>query len=295
MTRPELTAAFPAPPVSRFAPAPTGHLHLGHVVNALYVWGLTRALGGRVLVRVEDHDRQRSRAEFETAILDDLAWLGFEGDGPPVFQRDRSRAYGEALAALRARGLVYACECSRASIAAAGGAGGNHSRYPGTCAGKGLEERGGRGVRVRLPDETVEFDDLRHGRIRQRPAAQCGDVLVRDREGQWTYQFAVTVDDWLQEVTLVVRGDDLLESTGRQIALGRLMGRAEPPRYFHHPLVMKTASQKLSKSDAATAIGALRRSGMRAEEVVGLAAAAVGLVPSPRPIAAAEAATLVVS
>lgn len=288
-----LQAAFPVPPVSRFAPAPTGRLHLGHIVNAIYVWGLTRALGGRVLLRIEDHDRQRCRAEYETEILDDLEWLGFAADGMAVYQRDRAPLYDDALGQLRRRGLVYACACSRAAIAA--GTGGNQTRYPGICAGKALDERPGRGVRVRLADAVVEFDDLRHGALRQRPAEQCGDLLVRDREGQWTYQFAVTVDDWRQGVTLVVRGDDLLDSTARQILLGRLLGRAEPPRYFHHALVMKTPAQKLSKSDNATAIGALRAAGRSPAEIIGLAAAAVHLIPAPRPVEVADVTTLVVS
>lgn len=290
-----LRSAFSVPPVSRFAPAPTGRLHLGHVVNAIYVWGVTRALGGRVLLRIEDHDRQRSSREHERGILADLEWLGFAHDGEAVRQSDREGIYGRALDRLRSRNLVYACECSRATIAAAGGTAGNQTRYPGTCAVKGLEERPGRGVRVRLPDDGIAFDDLRHGRLEQRPARQCGDLLAKDREGQWTYQFAVTVDDEVQRVTLVVRGDDLLDSTGRQIALARLLGRFEPPRFLHHALVMKSGTQKLSKSDNATAVGSLREAGLAPADVIGRAAAAVDLLASPRAVAAAEVAALVVS
>ncbi|HVB38064.1 MAG TPA: glutamate--tRNA ligase family protein, partial [Vicinamibacterales bacterium] len=145
-----LRRALPDPPVSRFAPAPTGHLHLGHLVNALYVWGVTRALGGRVQLRIEDHDRDRSRATFEAAILDDLEWLGFVPDEPPMAafragpcpgrQSDRGAIYDAALDRLRAQGLVYACACSRAEIVAAGGTGGGERRYPGTCARRQLEE-----------------------------------------------------------------------------------------------------------------------------------------------------------
>lgn len=291
----DLRSAFHSPPVSRFAPAPTGRLHLGHVVNAIYVWGVIRALGGRVLLRIEDHDRQRSRREQEREILADLEWLGFRADAEAVRQSDRDEIYALALARLRPQGLVYACECSRATLAAAGGTSGNQSRYPGICATKALDERPGRGVRVRLPDEVIAFADLRHGPLEQRPAEQCGDLLVRDREGQWTYQFAVTVDDRAQGVTLVIRGDDLLGSTGRQIALARLLGRPEPPRFLHHPLVMKTASQKLSKSDNATAIESLRAAGATPAEIIGRAAAAVGLIAEPRPVDAADAAAIVLT
>ena len=235
--------------ISRFAPAPTGFLHLGHVVNAVRVWGETRARGGRVLLRVEDHDRQRSRAEYEAAILEDLAWLGFAADQPLVRQSERGAIYEEALDRLRRRGLVYACACSRASV------------YPGTCRERGIAEGPGVGLRVQLEPTVERFVDLRLGPQEQRPSAQCGDLLVRDREGNWTYQFAATVDDHVQGVTLVIRGVDLLDSTGRQIQLARLLGREAPPAFLHHPLIMKTPDQKLSKSDGDTGIRELRAKG----------------------------------
>jgi len=262
--------------ISRFAPAPTGFLHLGHIVSAAHVWRETRARQGRVLLRIEDHDRQRSRPEFEAAILEDLAWLGFEADEALVRQSERSVIYEEALARLRARGLVYACACSRADIALhsegaidrTGGEPDTELRYPGTCSGRGLREDAGRGVRVRLEPSVERFVDFRHGPQEQRPSEQCGDLLVRDREGNWTYQFAATVDDCVQGVTLVVRGDDLLASTGRQIQLARLLGRTEPPQFLHHPLIMKSAEQKLSKSDRDTGIRELRAAGWTPAQVI---------------------------
>jgi glutamyl-Q tRNA(Asp) synthetase len=285
--------------ISRYAPAPTGFLHLGHVVNAVHVWGLTRAQGGRVLLRIEDHDRQRSRAAYEAAILDDLEWLGFRADGPLVRQSERGDIYSHALDTLRRQGRVYACACSRTEIVEAGlkaGAtradagrplqgrhGGGPERpalrqsdpdelwYPGTCRDRGLAEGPGLGLRVRL-DPTVErFIDLRHGPQEQQPSEQCGDMLVRDREGNWTYQFAATVDDLVQGVTHVIRGDDLLASTGRQIQLARLLGRTEPAIFYHHPLIMKSPTQKLSKSDGDTGIRDLRAKGWTAEHVIAYA------------------------
>lgn len=259
--------------VTRFAPAPTGYLHLGHILNAIYVWGAVRPhapwdLGsarrvvepGHVLLRIEDHDRLRSRPVYEAAIVEDLDWLGFAADEPLVRQSERGPQYEEALDLLRRRGLVYACDCSRAEIGAA--------RYPGTCRDKGLAEARGLGLRVRLEPEVVRFDDWRHGPQEQQPFDQCGDVLLRDRDGNWTYQFAAVVDDWRQGVTLVVRGDDLLDSTGRQIQLACLLGRAEPPAFLHHPLIMKTATQKLSKSDGDTGVRDLRAKGWSAEQVI---------------------------
>jgi glutamyl-tRNA synthetase/glutamyl-Q tRNA(Asp) synthetase len=288
-------------PVSRYAPAPTGYLHLGHVVNAVYVWGMMGNAGGRVTLRIEDHDAQRSRPEFERAILEDLEWLGFMPDDPPIAafragrcmgrQSDRHAVYEATLNGLRAKGLVYACECSRSDIVAAS-SGEGELRYPGTCAGKRLDERAGLGLRLRLAPSVERFDDLRHGRIEQRPSEQCGDVLVRDRDGNWTYQFAAAVDDAAQGVTHVIRGDDLLPSTGRQIQIARLIGRAEPPVFLHHPLIMKTPTQKLSKADRDTSVRDMRAAGVTAAEVIGRAVAAVGLLPAPRAIGAGTVATL---
>jgi glutamyl-Q tRNA(Asp) synthetase len=303
------------PIISRFAPAPTGFLHLGHIVNAVYVWGMTRATAGRVLLRIEDHDRQRSRPEFEAAILEDLAWLGFEPDEAPVRQSDRGDIYGHALDTLRRQGLVYACQCSRTDVAQAetnvaqafrpaiAGLKPRATlelRYPGTCADRWLAEGPGVGLRVRLAASVERFDDLRHGLQVQRPSEQCGDLLVRDRDGNWTYQFAATVDDLAQDVTLVIRGDDLLLSTGRQIQLARLLGRAEPPAFLHHPLIMKPAPsagrlgprQKLSKSDGDTGIRELRANGWTPARVIGHAAWLAGLRPADVPLAADQVPSL---
>ena len=289
---------------SRFAPAPTGFLHLGHVVNAIYVWGVTRSLGGSVLLRIEDHDRQRSRADYERAILDDLDWLGFVADdpssdafraGPCVGrQSNRTEIYEAALERLRAQGLVYACECSRTDIVGASSPQGE-LRYPGTCAAKGLAEAPGRGLRVRLEPSVERFVDLRHGPLEQTPSEQCGDLLIRDRDGNWTYQFAVAVDDFEQGVTHVIRGDDLLTSTGRQIQLARLLGRTTPPQFLHHPLVMKTATQKLSKADGDTSVGDLRAARLSPAQVIGRAAALAGLIKTPSPISADDVQGLVSS
>jgi glutamyl-Q tRNA(Asp) synthetase len=262
--------------ISRFAPAPTGFLHLGHIVNAVSVWGETRARGGRVLLRIEDHDRQRSRPAFEAAILEDLAWLGFAPDEPPVRQSERNDIYIRALDGLRARGLVYACRCSRVEIEIARGSDAELC-YRGTCRDRGLAEGPGLGLRVRLEPSVERFVDLRLGPQEQMPSEQCGDLLVRDRDGNWTYQFAAAVDDYVQGVTLVVRGMDLLASTGRQLQLARLLGRTEPPEFLHHALIMKPTSAKgyggqavkLSKSDGDTGIGELRAHGWTPAEVIG--------------------------
>jgi glutamyl-tRNA synthetase/glutamyl-Q tRNA(Asp) synthetase len=225
-----------------------------------------------VLLRIEDHDRARSRPEFETALLEDLEWLGFAADGELTRQSERGALYERVLDDLRARGLTYACECSRTDVGSA--------RYPRTCLDKKLPESRGFGIRVRLDSRVERFDDLRLGPQEQHPSEQCGDVLVRDRHGNWTYQFAVVVDDWLQNVNLVIRGEDLLDSTGRQIQLGRLLGRQRPPAFLHHELLMKTATQKLSKSDGDTGVRDLRAKGWSAERVIAEAVRLAGPWPA---------------
>lgn len=281
---------------TRFAPAPTGFLHLGHVVNAIFVWGLARAAHGVVVLRIEDHDRQRSRPQFDKQLLEDVAWLGFEPDegtdrdgDPRLRQSDRDTHYLAALEPLIAAGQVYGCRCSRAEVVAAGGATG---RYPGTCRHRELPLTDRVGWRVRLDPEAVAFDDLLLGAQQQSCDQHGGDVLVRDRYGNWTYQWAVVVDDLLQGITLVVRGLDLLPSTGRQIGLARLIGRDRPPVFAHHALVMKSSNQKLSKSDRDTGVCDLRAAGWTPAQVIGHAAWRAALQPTDTPLAADEAASV---
>ena len=269
------------------------------MVNAAWVWGVARALGGRVLLRIEDHDRTRCRPEYETALLDDLEWLGLVPDHPAIAsfragpsdyrQSDSGAHYEAALERLRRAGLAYVCECSRKDIAAEVPDRFNEEmRYPGTCRTKGLEPGPGRGWRVIMEKGIERFDDLRLGAQEQSPAGQCGDLLVRDRLGQWTYQFAVTVDDMRHGVDLVIRGEDLIDSTGRQLRLARLLGRSEPPRFLHHPLVRKPSGEKLSKSSGDTGIRELRREGWQPSGVLGRALFLGGMQQSDRPIMARD-------
>jgi glutamyl-Q tRNA(Asp) synthetase len=265
-------------PVTRFAPAPTGWLHLGHVVNALHVWGIARARGGRVILRVEDHDRMRCREEYADAIVEDLSWLGFVPDSIAPRQSERGARYAAALARLDTAGLVYACDCSRRDIAMdVPGRWGEEVRYSGRCRWRALSPESTAARRVRMDHGTESFADERFGIMQQSPAEQCGDLLVRDRMGNWTYQFTVVVDDLDQGVDLVVRGDDLLSSTARQIRLGRLLGRATPPRFHHHALVRNAGGEKLSKSAGDTGVRELRRMGKSADDVLALASAFGGV------------------
>jgi glutamyl/glutaminyl-tRNA synthetase len=264
------------------------------VVNAIWTWGIARAAGGRVLLRIEDHDRGRCRPEFEAAILRDLAWLGLEADLGPVRQSDRSGRYAAALERLAGVTPVYGCACSRKTIATAAGGPveGEETRYPGTCREKALGLGAGLGVRAKLPEEEITFHDLRLGPIRQNPAHQCGDLLLRDQPGSWTYQWCVTVDDLEDGIDLVIRGEDILESTGRQILLGRMLGRGAPAAFLHHPLIHGADGRKLGKREGSEGVEALRLAGVQPETVLGRAAWLSGLLESEEPVRADDLARL---
>lgn len=282
-----LRRRLPASPRTRFAPSPTGWLHLGHVVNAAWVWGVSRAMDGRVVLRIEDHDRARSRAEYEHGLLEDLDWLGLvpdEGGGAalahpsPYRQSDNDSRYRDALDRLARHARVYGCRCSRRDIASvAADVFNEETPYPGTCRELGIPPEEGVGLRVVLTSAAEPFDDAVLGPKEQRPVAQCGDLLVRDRLGQWTYQFAVVVDDIAHGIDLVIRGEDLLASTGRQLALRRLLGAAATPVFAHHPLIRKPSGEKLSKASGDTGVRELRAAGAAPGDVLREAALRSGL------------------
>jgi glutamyl-Q tRNA(Asp) synthetase len=270
--------------LTRFAPAPTGYLHLGHVANAIRVWEEARAANGQVLLRIEDHDRERCRPEYEAALLEDLDWLGFIPDRYPTRefragrcesrQSDRVAVYERMASELIEKGLVYACRCTRkirrVSVSSKQTQDVfSEAVYPGTCRDLGLPlDSPDVGWRVTLPGDAITFVDRWCGPQTQTPARQCGDLLIRDRLGNWTYQFVATVDDYLQGITDVIRGVDLLDSTGRQILLGRMLGRETPATFAHHGLIMKSPTQKLSKSDRDTGIRDLRAQGWSRQMVL---------------------------
>jgi glutamyl-tRNA synthetase/glutamyl-Q tRNA(Asp) synthetase len=274
----KVAAALPelaAPLVTRFAPSPTGELHLGHVLHAAWVWGVAEGAAARILVRMEDHDRSRCTPAFERSILADLAWLGFATDHPslaslaaspsPYRQSDVPERYQAAFDDLARRGLVYGCTCTRADLGAPGPDG--ERRYPGNCRGQPIDRPGTVAVRVQLPDAETLVTDLRMGPLHQHPAREHGDPVIRDARGQWTYQFCVVVDDMQQGVNLIVRGEDLVSSTGRQWLLAQLLGRTAPFVTVHHPLLLAADGKKLSKRDRSETVRAMRERGLRAEEV----------------------------
>jgi glutamyl-Q tRNA(Asp) synthetase len=287
---------LPASPVTRFAPAPTGFLHLGHLVSTLYTWGIARATGGHVVLRIEDHDRQRSRPEYEAALLDDLERLGIVPDEPtigelragpsPFRQSDVPEVYEAALEQLRAAGLVYACDCARSTFAAYEAERGRPWQgigCPGGCRARGLPDDAGAGLRVAVGAGSERWVDLLAGPMADEPAAS-GDLLIRDRIGNWTYALCVVVDDLRHGVDLVIRGRDLLEATPVQLRLARLLGRETPPQFLHHPLIRRVSGQKLSKAEGDTSVRAMLDAGHSPEELLGRAARLAGLSAEETPI-----------
>jgi len=234
--------------VGRFAPSPTGPLHLGSLVAALASFLDARAHGGRWLMRMEDIDPPREVPGAAARILRQLKGHGLVWDGPVLYQSQRLQAYEDVLAALYRHGLIYPCDCSRARIRELGGS------YDGHCRLRtGLAWRGA-AVRMRLPQPaTVEFDDLFQGRQVWQLHRDPGDFVLRRRDGLIAYQLAVVVDDLYQGITHVIRGSDLLDSTPRQVFLMTQLG-AQSPAYGHIPLVVNSVGQKLSKQNLAPAI-----------------------------------------
>ena len=284
----------------RFAPSPTGELHLGNGRTAILAWLWARSEGGRFTLRVEDLDRPRVRPGLAERQLEELAWLGLTWDegpdprtgndlGPrgPYRQSQRDALYEEALAALGEH--VYECFCSRAEIAAASAPHGPQDdgpRYPGICASLTAAQREARrrtrapSLRLRVPRGPVKFVDEIQGAQELDPQTEVGDFVLRRADGIFAYQLAVVVDDAAMGVTQVLRGADLLPSTARQILLYRLLGLAEP-RWAHPGLVMSSSGERLSKRDRAAALSALRAQGRDPGEVVADLCAASGLPKLP--------------
>lgn len=255
--------------IGRFAPSPTGPLHLGSLVAALASWLDARAAHGRWLVRMEDLDRPRCTQEAADTILRQLEAYGLAWDGTVLYQSRRDDAYTAALDALRSQGAAFACTCTRSQLAHAPRNAEGEIVYPGTCRLQTVPRDEAYAWRVRVAEVTIHFDDRIHGALQQDLAHEVGDFVVRRADGLFAYQLAVVVDDAFQGVTHVVRGADLLWNTPRQIYLQRLLG-LPTPIYAHVPLVTNAAGQKLSKQTLAPALPERGRRAVLAEALAAL-------------------------
>ena len=231
----------------RFAPSPTGPLHLGSALAALASWLDARAHGGQWLVRMEDLDPPREQPGADRLILDLLDAIGLRSDTAVLYQSHRSEVYAQAVAQLLDAGMAFECRCSRSDLAASEGL------HRGPCRESAANAERTPAIRLRVPDVEIEFDDRIQGRQRQNLGREVGDFVLRRADGPYAYQLAVVVDDAAQQITDIVRGADLLDSTPRQIYLQQCLG-LPTPRYAHLPVVLGADGQKLSKQNLAPAL-----------------------------------------
>ncbi len=295
----------------RFAPSPTGFLHEGHLLSALYVWAAARKWDLKIHLRIEDHDQSRMRPAYVEGIYEDLTWFGFHYDSESI-QSKRWPLYEQALSKLEAQGLVYPCYCSRKQLEAENPKSETGEIvYQGKCF-KRFEARGSRcegseirretrderregredephNLRFVVPDKVIQWHDLRLGDFAENPKLQCGDFPIRDREGQWTYQFAVCVDDIDEGITHIVRGEDIRNSTARQIALREALGATERPIYLHHALISDSSGKKLSKRELAYSLRQERESGTTPEILLGRVCYKAKMQETPAPLSLEQA------
>ena len=275
-------------PVGRFAPTPSGRMHLGNVFAGLIAWLSVKSRGGSMVLRMEDLDTQRTSAEFAQILREDLRWLGLTWDEEQTPQSQRSAVYDRYFEKLRDEGLLYPCYCTRSqlhSVDAPHRSDGTYV-YPGTC--RHLTDAPNRAPswRVQVPDKIWQLEDLLQGHYQENLTTDCGDFVVRRADGVYVYQLAVTVDDGEAGVTEVVRGVDLLSSAPRQMYLQALFGFAHPT-YGHVPLLLAPDGRRLSKRDKDLDLGVLRQN-LQPEQLIGSLAHTCGLLERYEPISAKE-------
>lgn len=278
--------------VGRFAPSPSGRMHLGNLFTALLAWLSARADGGEFVLRIEDLDPDRSRAEYAEAIRDDLRWLGLDWDREMPLQSTQTPVYAEQFERLRKRGLIYPCFCTRNELHAASAphASDGTLLYAGTCRNLTPAQIASQtrkpAWRIRVPEETISFRDGVFGAVTQNLTTACGDFILRRSDGVYAYQLAVVCDDALGGITQVVRGCDLLPSTPRQIWLGRELGFVQPA-YYHVPLLVAPDGRRLSKRERDLDMEHLRRR-YTPEQLTGRLAFLAGLRPEVSAVAPKE-------
>jgi glutamyl-tRNA synthetase len=277
----------------RLAPSPTGAQHVGNARTYLIAWLRARSAGGALVLRVEDIDSPRVKAGAAAAACDDLRWLGLDWDEGPVEQTQRLTLYESALVRLQEQERVYPCTCTRSDVERAASAPHDEHAggYPGTCAGRHAADAAALASpycwRFRLPRRLFNYEDDFLGAVEVDLAAAGSDFVVWKSAGTPAYQLAVVVDDAAQRVTEVVRGDDLVPSTPRQLLLYEALG-LPPPRFVHVPLVVGPDGRRLAKRHGDTRLAALRRAGVTAEALLGLLAWSCGWLDRPRPVSARE-------
>lgn len=277
----------------RFAPSPSGRMHIGNAFSALMSWLYVRKNGGSMVMRIEDLDTVRCKKEYCDLVKQDLLWLGLDWDTEAPMQSTRGDAYEAALSRLGSLGVLFDCCCSRTDIGASSAphASDGHILYSGRCRDLPEEQKriiasGPHSVRIRVPNREIEFCDRIYGRYSQNLASECGDFVLKKADGTFAYQLAVVVDDISCGIDTVVRGCDLLSSTPRQMYLYELLGET-PPEYCHVPMLVDASGRKLSKRDKDFDFGYLRQHSTP-QKVVGRLAFMSGLTDACEPLSAKE-------
>ena len=276
----------------RFAPSPSGRMHLGNALSAMLAWLSAKHQGGEILLRIEDLDPARSKAEYAQGIMDDFRWLGLLWDRRATDQSRRGEAYAAALRQLGQMNLIYPCYCSRDQLHAASAPHASDGRviYAGTCRNLTPEQRAVMtkkpSLRIRLPDREISFRDGLQGNVTMNLQREFGDIILRRADGVAAYQLAVVVDDGTEGVTEVVRGRDLLSSTPVQLYLYELLGLT-PPKFYHVPMLLAPDGRRLSKRDRDLDFGYLRQH-FSPEEIIGLLGHLAGLMERWEPVSARE-------
>ena len=278
----------------RFAPSPSGRMHLGNLWSALLAWLSARSQGGEMVLRLEDLDPDRCTRAWCDQVMRDLEWLGLTWDNEPVYQSERTAVYAQAFRALEERGLIYLCYCTRAERLAASAPHRSDGQtiYDGRCSRlteaerEALSQTRRPAWRVKVGQGPITFCDFLYGEYKEDLKTDCGDFILRRSDGVYAYQLAVVADDAAMGVTQVVRGSDLLSSTPRQIYLQRLLGLPEP-EYGHVPLLLAADGRRLAKRDRDQELGELQ-SRYTAPELLGRLAHLAGLIPEPAPITAQQ-------
>ena len=281
--------------VGRFAPTPSGRMHLGNVFSALMAWASVRSQNGSLILRVEDLDIRAHNPQYTSLLLDDLQWLGLTWDKGPYYQSKRTELYQEALSDLRQQGLLYPCFCSRADLHAAQAPHASDGTYvyARTCRNLSKSEREELAkhkipaTRIRVPNKTYAFEDKVYGQTSQNLFKLCGDFIVQRADEIFAYQLAVVVDDADMGITEVVRGSDLLSSTPRQLYLQDVLGLSHLT-YAHLPLLVAPDGRRLSKRNHDLDLGVLRSQGKTPEEILGFLAYCVGLTEENEPLSAVQ-------
>lgn len=279
-------------PTGRFAPSPSGRMHLGNIWSGLLAWLSARSQGGRMVLRLEDLDPDRCTRAWCDQVMRDLEWLGLTWDNEPVYQSERTDLYAQAFRKLEEQGLIYPCYCTRAERLAVSAPHRSDGQaiYDGRCRRRSpqeLEELSHSrrpAWRVAVPEEEYAFRDLLQGEVRENLARDCGDFILRRSDGVYAYQLAVVVDDGDMGVTQVVRGSDLLSSTPRQMYLQDLLGLPRP-EYGHVPLLLAADGRRLAKRDRDRELGELQQQ-YTAPEILGRLAFMAGLIPEYAPMTA---------